>query len=81
MSKEKSDGETVIWNYDALLLARKNAGVSLDAKCSIDLSRALFKVSLSDCCESIAVSPPVCRPPSLLPWPTSSPAAGPMKNA
>lgn len=64
MSKKKSDGETVIWCYDALLLAKRNAGVSLDAKFSIDLKPATFKVSLSYCQESISVSPPVCHPPS-----------------
>lgn len=60
--KEKSDGETVIWSYDALSLAKRNAGVSLDTKFSIDLRPATFKASLSYCCESIAVSPPVCHP-------------------
>ncbi len=64
MSKKKSDGKTVIWSYDALFLAKRNAGVSLDAKFSIDLRPATFKVSLSYCCKSIAVSPPVCHPPS-----------------
>lgn len=65
MSKKKIDGETVIWSYDALL-AKRNAGVSLDAKFSIDLRSAAFKVPLflSYCQESIAVSPPVCHPQS-----------------
>lgn len=36
LKKKESDGETVIWSYDALLLAKRNAGVSLDAKFSID---------------------------------------------
>lgn len=60
MSKKKSNRETVIWSYDALLLAKRNAGVSLDAKFSIDLKPSTFKVSLSYCHKSIAVSPSVC---------------------
>lgn len=42
-SKKKIGGETVIWNYDALLQAKRNAGVSLDTKFSIDLRPAAFK--------------------------------------
>jgi len=87
---KKSDEETVIGGDDALSPAKSNAGVSLDAKFSIDLRPTGFKLSLylsltlslslslslllSYCCESIAAS---SRLPSSVPAPLAhiSPAA------